>query len=357
MRVRCEKGALEKVSLRVFALAALCAACISPGARVHAAETREGGGAFTLERFVETVSAPLELLFRPTGPAAGNVRKGPVPGRILFASNKDATQAVYLCEGGRVTMICMNGADPSWSPDGTFFVCRPTASSVSWDLALVDTSGRLIRLLKPFGNGSATQARFAGRDPSAIYFRARRDLYTPGALYRLDLATEKVTAVSFMAMSSFDVSPDGSSIVCAAPMDEAAPTSRDCLWIMDASGAHARPLGNTSGASCPAFSPDGARVAYARPDDAGFVTQIHVIDLKGLRQQRVTSSPYPKNRPSWSPDGKILCCEAQVDTDGPAATVIFAVNADGTDEGMLGCSSAPSTGGPARASCPSFSPR
>lgn len=98
------------------------------------------------------------------------------------------------------------------------------------------------------------------------------------------------------------------------------------------------------------FSPDGTRLAYAAlGGDQGEISAIAILDL-GTRQVTVLESTATQNAttacltaanegtnefPRWSPDGTRLLVVRQVigplDENGHCQSIVFSVNADGTD--------------------------
>jgi TolB protein len=67
------------------------------------------------------------------------------------------------------------------------------------------------------------------------------------------------------------------------------------------------PQSDASGASSPAWSPDGTRIAYAaqvgtREEDQG-LSEIYVMNADGTGQKRLTTNEDFDGDPAWSPDG------------------------------------------------------
>jgi dipeptidyl aminopeptidase/acylaminoacyl peptidase len=84
------------------------------------------------------------------------------------------------------------------------------------------------------------------------------------------------------------------------------------LWVVDAADGTARRLTTARTAvSNPAWSPDGARIAFStdrRPDrDAMWHQQVYVIDAATGIETRITDNGHSNfAQPTWSPDGKSL---------------------------------------------------
>ena len=79
------------------------------------------------------------------------------------------------------------------------------------------------------------------------------------------------------------------------------------LHLVNAAGG-SRQL-TTRESSHPSVSPDGERVAFVRPDDAG-VGQLHVMALDGGEAERVTDFPLGVGESRWLPDGSGLVATA-----------------------------------------------
>ena len=82
---------------------------------------------------------------------------------------------------------------------------------------------------------------------------------------------------------------------------------------------------DTTSASDPAFSPDGARIAFVSLRDGN--PEIYVMNADGTGATRVTNDPQPDGRPAFMPDGQSLVFHSSR-TAGKQQ--IWAVNVDGT---------------------------
>ncbi len=112
------------------------------------------------------------------------------------------------------------------------------------------------------------------------------------------------------------VSPDGRNIVFSLtePDYDAAKVVSD-LWMVPADGsAPPRRLTSTKASeSGAAFSPDGARLAFASRREGDEAAQIYVLPLNGGEAQRLTNVPGGVTNPQWRPDGKALLFESDYD--------------------------------------------
>ena len=83
------------------------------------------------------------------------------------------------------------------------------------------------------------------------------------------------------------------------------------LWIVDvATGEATRLTDGPTSDEDPAWSPDGARIAYAtrprRDYDLAFRSEIVVVDVATGNRTRITNGPQPIFVPAWLPDGKTI---------------------------------------------------
>jgi dipeptidyl aminopeptidase/acylaminoacyl peptidase len=101
-------------------------------------------------------------------------------------------------------------------------------------------------------------------------------------------------------------SPDGKWVVfsLAEPAYDPKDQVQD-LWIVPADGSQPpRRLTATKGAeSGVAWSPDSRRIAFGAKREGDEVGQIYVLDLAGGEAQRLTTLSTGASRPAWRPDG------------------------------------------------------
>lgn len=103
--------------------------------------------------------------------------------------------------------------------------------------------------------------------------------------------------------------PSGDTMVFASTRDS--PFSH--LYIMPARGGEARQIteGHANDIQ-PAFSPDGAKIAFA--SDRSGHWDIWLIEADGADPRQLTNDPLPELHPSWSPDGqRLVYCRLKSD--------------------------------------------
>ncbi len=104
-------------------------------------------------------------------------------------------------------------------------------------------------------------------------------------------------------------SPDQQQLVFVSERD-AGESSRDYdgnaeIYVINADGSGLRRVTNHPADDIhPAWSPDGARIAFASGRDGDF--DIYVLDLRGGTIDQMTNGPGIDWEPAWSPDGRFI---------------------------------------------------
>jgi Tol biopolymer transport system component len=292
--------------------------------------------AFTYRSFWDFLMTPFSAFDTATGISTGMKYKVvSTRGKLLFCSDRQGYPAVYMLHSGIVREICRNGKDGRWYSDGSRFICLPTGDDVKWDMAIVDNQGKLIRIIKPYENGTIYEASFCPKTPQLIYFRGRKNQFSREALYSLRLEDNKITQLSDSVISSFAVSPDGAEIVFAALKNEKDATGQDCLWLMKADGSNARKLTDAEGDLAPAWSPTGGKITFSSLGKERTYRQIFIMDADGSNSRQLTTSGFHKNNPCWSPDEKQICYEAYTHDSAFDASELFVINSNGSGEARV----------------------
>ena len=158
-----------------------------------------------------------------------------------------------------------------------------------------------------------------------------------------------VRAIPLLAALSLLVACGGSESMKTAPAGgEIAFTVNRAgwneIWLMAADGSERRRLtevepaqNDAAGSSGPAWSPDGAHIAFAAQigtlAEDQRMTEIYVMDADGTDMRRLTTNDDADFSPSWSPDGKRIAFARIVDQGTDAArSGIFVLDVDGGHE-------------------------
>jgi Tol biopolymer transport system component len=116
-------------------------------------------------------------------------------------------------------------------------------------------------------------------------------------------------------------SPDGATIAFA--------TNRDGsyrIYVMNADGSNQRPLSsNAANARQPAWSPDGQKIAFV--GSAGGHPELYVMNADGTNVVRLTDSAGNDSDPAWSPDGRKIAFRS----DRTGGAELYVMNADGSN--------------------------
>ncbi len=123
-------------------------------------------------------------------------------------------------------------------------------------------------------------------------------------------------------------SPDGAKIAFQTDRDAAPGCSPRCpsdIYVMKADGTGLVNLTNNPASDeVPAWSPDGTKIAFRTDRDGAL--EIYVMNADGTGLNNLTSNPAFDGTPAWSPDGTKIAFS----TDRDGNLEIYVMNADGT---------------------------
>jgi TolB protein len=205
----------------------------------------------------------------------------------LFVMHADGTHLKQLTSGASVSA-------PSWSPSGGQIV---VVRNQGTELIVIDATGDGIHVISsrhgyyqvpawsPDGRWIAVQSAPVGAlDVESVYL-----LHPDGSdLHRVPGST---LSEGFPAWS-----PNGARL---------AYRSGERIWLMNADGTHRRQLTHCR-LPCvadysPAWSPDGRRIAFTRQEDGGGATRIYVVDLHTGHVHALTPHLRWAGNPAWRP--------------------------------------------------------
>jgi Tol biopolymer transport system component len=160
---------------------------------------------------------------------------------------------------------------------------------------------------------------FVGR---IVFSSNRADLNGPLQLFAMDTDGTDVQVVPLSLVGGqADINPDGDHIVLNVGF---------ALYTVRGDGTDLRlivPAGH--GATKPAWSPDGQRLAYIALSSS--VDDIWTVDPFGNQQVNLTATPdHSEFAPDWSPDGTMLVYD-RYPVDLSTRAQLWTIKADGSD--------------------------
>jgi TolB protein len=242
-------------------------------------------------------------------------------------------------------------SQPAWSPDGSRLafvrsVERGDLASRS-QLILLDASGE-----RPFTELSKNVAYAPawspdGRRIAFARWRGEEDRYSSEiVLASLDGGQERVLRRirldrRLSAVGEPAWSPDGARIAYTRTALDRSYHFRSSLYVIGAGGGAPELLASDAGGA--AWSPDGSRIAFSSTrdrngdwcgsDECVYTGELYVMDSDGSNPLRLTHSRGDDRSPSWSPDGRrIVFASNRNNRDDPPGEdmEIYTIGADGS---------------------------
>ena len=231
-------------------------------------------------------------------------------GRILFQSDLDGDNDIYVLTAEGMTKLTDNGWDdryPRWSPDGKriAFSANPRGN---FDLFVMDAGGKNPEAVTDLPEDELDVAWAPDGNSLAFTLDSRRTRGGDDATWIIDLATRQAAEAipGFRRSNGFaDFSPVSRGIAF---------TGHRLLggwgiFYFDPRDQSVRELAKRGGACRPRFSPDGRKIVYVSSDADG-KGDIWVMNADGSAKERITARDETYDYfPSWSPDGtRIVFC-------------------------------------------------
>ena len=256
--------------------------------------------------------------------------EAPFSGRIVFQSDLDGDNEIYLLTADGLTKLTDNAWDdryPRWSPDGMriAFSANPKGN---FDLFVMSDDGKTMTAVTGFPEDELDAAWTP--DGAGLVF-TRDTTRSPGgdeATWQVDLATRRPTeAVTGFRRSNGlpDVSPASRGIIF---------TGKRLLggWDIfhfDPGDGSVREMTEGGNACRGRFSADGRKIVYVSGDADG-KGDVWVMNADGGGRARLTSRDETYDYfPSWSPDGTqvVFCSNARDKYAHTGDWGLFIVNA------------------------------
>ena len=274
-----------------------------------------------------------------TAPAAA---AEPVNGRIVYTSFESspdpAAGDIWTMNGdgsGKVQAVFdpQYDAQPDWSPDGTRIAFRNRRAnrfeSAIVDFRVLDHAGRpVVRDIPPAPDGTqTTQPTWRPDGQGLLYRRTTTAPPTRSDIWVMDADGTNRRPVVVLPEDQFypSFSPDMRTVLFSSVQG----TNRRNIQAMDVATGTVRTLFDHSPESydsAPAWSPDGRHIAFESNLDGDM--EIFVMDADGANVRRLTDNAVHDEGPAWSPDGTRIAFSSGAD---PLRLDIWTMAADGSD--------------------------
>lgn len=236
--------------------------------------------------------------------------------QVAFAVNRDLW--VANADGSGRHQVTTDGnfnRDPDWSPDGKRIAYSGTGAGDRSDIFVIPVSGGARRAVTSTGDHYESDPAFSPDGTKIAYTRTGCETpYGGGNCVYVSPASgggaTNLTSEDEIqgcpnspgyyfngASKSPTWSPDGKRIAFAGPVMCKVSTLGTDIWVMNADGSGKIDLTKDDGTNDlePAFSPDGAKIAFARNTHSG-PTSVHVLDGSAVTQ--LTTGGNDRN-PDW----------------------------------------------------------
>lgn len=250
-----------------------------------------------------------------------------VPGSIVFHSNMDGDNELFLLENGDITQLTSNDWNdeyPVWSPDGNSIAFSSDREG-HYDIFLMKADGSEISRLTDAKSDEKEPSWFPDGKSIAYSIEIKKFVRKQLTLWQVDIQTKKTERIipGYKKGHAIpDVSPGGNLVTFTG--------KRTIGWdsaMYDSQKNEVKFL-DEGGKSCRArFSNDGKKLAYvsSKADGKG---DIWIMNPDGTGKTRLTERDETHDYfPSWSPDDRFIVFNSsrQHDHEGDWALYIIEI--------------------------------
>jgi len=232
--------------------------------------------------------------------------KFPIKGKIVFHSNSDGDNEIFLIKKTEVEKLTDNSWEdeyPVWSPDG-YKIAFTSNREGNYDIFLMNADGSGVTNLTSSSANETHPAWFPDGKGIAYMRETKKFIGTTSTIYRVDLDTKESKRIIPRYNKKHGIphiSPSGKLLTFTA--------KRMIGWdvaIYDIKQKKIKFLAD-GGKSCRArFSKDSKKLAYVstKEDRKG---EIWIMNPDGTEKLRLTGRDETHDYfPSWSPDNKFI---------------------------------------------------
>jgi Tol biopolymer transport system component len=239
----------------------------------------------------------------------------PIEGRIVFQSNFDGDNEIYLISETKIQKLTNNSWDdeyPMWSPDGNkiAFMANPKGN---YDIFIMNPDGSEISSITSFSSDERTHSWFPDGKSIAFTRQVKKFFGRELGLFRVDIDTKNTKKIIPRYNKNHaipHVSPTAPLVTFTG--------KRMFGWevaVYDMRENEVKFL-DEGGKSCRSrFSKDGKKLVYVSTgaDKKG---EIWVMNPDGARKTRLTERTETYDYfPCWSPDGKYIAFNSSYQGD------------------------------------------
>ena len=258
-------------------------------------------------------------------------------GRIAFVSERDGGPEIYSMapDGSDQTRLTrsLSNHDPAWSPDGSK-IAFASSRDGNWELYVMSKDGSEQTRLTDTPAAETSPAW--APDGNRLAFARCNEGSSELTFVDCELVTAKADGTDVATLSqepSADFynpawSPDGAAIAYAKCPGFTIPPEPCRIYVSDADGTNERLLTGPSAVD-PEWLPDAQRVAYTTVDSDGG-SNLYTIGSDGSASARLMLGPGHEFGPTWAPDGSQVAFESNpVDATDSSTVDVWVANTDG----------------------------
>jgi TolB protein len=248
---------------------------------------------------------------------------------IVFTSNRGGSHQIYVMDADganqrQVTSGFDRADGAAWSPDGRRIAFVGSRDGKSAQIHVMNADGSGQTQVTNETPGVPTNRLVWSPDGAQIAFARNYRIHVINA----DGSAKRSVGWSG-SLDTFDWSPDGTKFVFSGLSSDA--DRQFGLFVIGADGSGVTRL--TSGRhDNPAWSSDGQRIAFNRPNQLGQGAEIYVMNADGSGATAITPGKYARMQPVWSPDDQKIAFHMNPLTNN---IDIYVMNADGSGEARL----------------------